>query len=571
MPAPPCPFYAARVGTPSRAEPRIVWLVGMMGAGKSAVGRRLAERLGRRFVDTDAEIEREAGASVAAIFERDGEAGFRARERRAITRAITRSSGRTARDAAVVALGGGAIAQPGAARRLAAAGVVVWLRARPETLARRVGEGPGADTRPLLRGLGTADRLRRLAELAATREPHYATARIVVDTDERSEGEVVEAIVRELSAGAAVAPARRVVPVALGERSYEIHLGSGLLPGAGAEIARLTKATAALVATVPNVGRRYAGPLVRSLREAGLRVGTCTVADGDRNKNLRQAQKLYDALLDFAADRDTVLVVLGGGTIGDLGGFVAATFLRGISFVQVPTTVLAMVDSSIGGKTGVNLPRGKNLVGAFHQPRGVWIDVDVLRSLPVRERSAGLAEVVKKAAIWDAAFFERLERSAEGALALEPGALLPAIERACQIKAEVVARDERESGVRMLLNFGHTLGHAIEALAHYRGVLHGEAVAIGMAFAAGRSEELGLAPPGTRERLAALLGRLGLPLEIPPHPRSAYLRALRVDKKRQESRIRFVALRGIGRAETVPLLPEEIYPPARAARSRRRG
>jgi 3-dehydroquinate synthase len=531
-----------------------VFLVGMMGCGKSSVGRALAARLGRAFVDSDEEVERTARATIAELFAREGEAGFRARERRAIARTAGDRRG------PVVALGGGAIAQPGMADRLARAGTVVWLRASPATLAARVGE---AAERPLLAGRAPAERERRLSELLAERAAHYATAALQVDTDARDVDGVVEAIMAEL------APARRVVPVALGERSYDIHLGAGLLSGAGEEIARITKATQAFVVTAPSVAR-YRAPLLRSLRAAGLKVGACTVPDGDRNKNLRQAARLYDALLDFGADRATVLVVLGGGTVGDLGGFVAATFLRGIPFVQVPTTVLAMVDSSIGGKTGVNLPRGKNLVGSFHQPRGVWIDVEVLRTLPVRERAAGLAEVVKKAAIWDADFFSRLERTAEGALALDPVALVPAIERACQIKAEVVGQDEREAGVRMLLNFGHTLGHAIEALSGYRGLLHGEAVAIGMVFAAGRSEALGLAPPGTRDRIAGLLGRLGLPLEVPSHPRSAYLRALRVDKKRQDARIQFVALRGIGRAETVPLLPEEIVPAARGARRGRR-
>jgi 3-dehydroquinate synthase len=350
------------------------------------------------------------------------------------------------------------------------------------------------------------------------------------------------------------------VPVALGERSYPIHIGSGLLSWLGAEIARQTKATRAAVVTVPAVGRRYAGRLLRSLREAGLEARQVTVRDGDTHKNLREAARLYDALLDFGADRSTVVVALGGGTVGDLAGFAAATFLRGVPFVQVPTTLLAMVDASVGGKVGVNLPRGKNLVGAFHQPRLVGIDVDTLASLPVRERAAGLAEVVKAGLLGDAAFFEQLERSAERVLELEPEALLPAIERACAIKAEIVAEDEREAGRRMLLNLGHTLGHAIEALSHYRGILHGEAVAMGMAFAARRSEALGLCPSGVAGRVEDLLGRLGLPTELPRHPRRAYLSALRVDKKRREARIQFVALRAVGRAETVSLTPAEILP-----------
>jgi 3-dehydroquinate synthase len=219
-----------------------------------------------------------------------------------------------------------------------------------------------------------------------------------------------------------------------------------------------------------------------------------------------------------------------------------------------------MVDASIGGKVAVNLPQGKNLVGAFYQPRLVWIDTTTLRSLPVRERAAGFAEIIKSAAIWDSAFFERLERDAERLMELESKALIPTLERACAIKAEVVSQDEREVGLRQLLNFGHTVGHAIEKLGRYRGLLHGEAVAVGMLIAAQRSEQLGFSPAGTAERIRSLVLRFGLPSELPNYPRSAYLDALKVDKKMADSKIRFVVLRGIGRAGTVPLTPREVLP-----------
>lgn len=361
----------------------------------------------------------------------------------------------------------------------------------------------------------------------------------------------------------------RTVEVELAERSYPIQLGAGILASAGAEIARHTKAHHALVVTVPVVGRRYAPTLMRSLREAGVRVHRIDVPDGDATKNLRQIAKLYDAFIERGADRGTAVVALGGGMVGDLAGFAAASYLRGVPFVQVPTSVLAMVDASIGGKVGVNLRHGKNLVGAFHQPRLVWIDIATLRSLPERERAAGFAEVVKAGAIADADLFARIEESAEALMALEPKALLPVLERACEIKADVVTRDEREGGLRMLLNFGHTTGHAVEKLTGYRKVLHGEAVSMGMVFAARHSERLGLSPPGTAERLEALLARFGLPTELPDFPRRAYLGALRVDKKKRDSRIRFVVLRGIGRAETVPLTPSEILQ-ARTPTKRRR-
>ena len=352
----------------------------------------------------------------------------------------------------------------------------------------------------------------------------------------------------------------RTLRVSLGERSYPIHIGVGTLGEAGAEIAGCTKASQAVVVSVEKVARRHAGTLVGGLRRAGIRASRIIVPDGDATKNLRRVAQLYDAMIEQRCDRTTVVIALGGGMVGDLAGFAAATYLRGVPFVQVPTTLLAMVDASIGGKVGVNLAQGKNLVGAFYQPCLVWIDVATLESLPRRDRVAGASEVIKAAAIWDEAFFTRLERDIEALLDLEPESLLPALERACAIKAEVVSRDERESGLRKLLNFGHSLGHAVETLSRYR-KRHGEAVAIGMAFAARRSEELGFSPGGTAERLAALLRRTGLPTELPEFPRRAYLRALRVDKKSQNARIHYVVLRGLGRAETVPLTPEEIYPP----------
>lgn len=367
------------------------------------------------------------------------------------------------------------------------------------------------------------------------------------------------------------APRPRSVRVALGERSYPIRIGRGTLPELGAEVARRTGASRAVVVTVPEVGRRYAGRVLRSLRAAGIRADRIDVPDGDAAKNLKQLGELYDAFLARGLDRSSCVVTLGGGVVGDLAGYAAASYLRGIPFVQVPTTVLAMVDASIGGKVAVNLPQGKNLVGAFHQPRLVWIDIDVLRSLPVRERAAGFAEAVKAAALWDADYFARLERDAEALLALDEPRLLPALQRACAIKAEVVARDEREAGLRMLLNLGHTLAHAVEVLAGYRGVLHGEAVAMGMVYAGRRSEELDLAPPGTARRLEELLARFGLPTELPPHPRSAYLEALRVDKKSRDSRIRYIALRRIGKAEAVTLTAARILPPAWERRRRARG
>jgi shikimate kinase/3-dehydroquinate synthase len=525
-----------------------LWLTGMMGAGKSAVGEALAAMLGRPFIDLDAEIERSAGARISEIFSREGEHGFRRRERKALDA--------VAGQPAVVALGGGTPAQPGVLARLAATGRTVYLRARLDTLVDRVGD---AAERPLLAGIPARERKAKLRGLLAAREPAYRRAAFTIDTDELAVADVVRAICVWLG-GEPQGDQR--VEVALGERSYTIEIGAGTLAGLGPALRRVVEPTRVFVITNPPVGRRWAGRVMRSLKDAGLRARRFDVPDGERTKSLAQAGRLYDALLEAGADRGSAIVALGGGVVGDLAGFVAATLLRGIPVVQVPTSLLAMVDSSVGGKTGVNVKRGKNLVGAFHQPRLVWIDAATLATLPPRQLRAGLAEVVKHAAIRDAGLFARLEAEAEslGEVA-EPERWVPILARNCAIKAAVVEADEREAGVRMLLNFGHTLGHAVEALARYRGVLHGEAVAMGMAYAARHSERLGLAEIGTAARLVALLERLGLPTALPSHPRRAYLRALAVDKKKRDSRIHFVALRAIGSAETVPLLPREILPP----------
>ena len=317
------------------------------------------------------------------------------------------------------------------------------------------------------------------------------------------------------------------------------------------------------IVSVPEVAKRYAPRLARSLRAAGLRVHRIEVPDGDRSKNLRQVSKLYEAFLDKGMDRSSAVVALGGGVVGDLAGFAAASFLRGIPFVQVPTTLLAMVDASVGGKVGVNLAQGKNLVGAFHQPRLVWVDTSVLLTLPVRQLRAGMAEVIKHGAILDRGFFGQLEDGIDAFLALEPQVLAPLLQRACEIKVDVVMADEREAGLRAQLNFGHTLAHAVEKLSGYRKVLHGEAVAMGMVYAAQRSEDLGHAPTGTRRRLERLILRAGLPVELPDFPRNAYLKAIAVDKKKAGRHIRFVVLRGIGKSGTVSLTPAEIYPSRR--------
>lgn len=350
------------------------------------------------------------------------------------------------------------------------------------------------------------------------------------------------------------------VQVMLADRTYPIRIQPGSLAELGEALSKEFESQRVVVVTSPKVSDAHFGALNTGLKRMHLEADRLLVPDGDRAKTLRHAQKLYDGLLDLGADRQTVLLGLGGGAVCDLAGFVASTFLRGIPLVQAPTTLLAQVDASVGGKTAVNHPRGKNLIGTFYQPKLVWIDPDVLATLPTRELRCGMAEVIKVAALWDADFFSWLEEHVEAVITQDREALTAAISRAVEIKAEIVGLDERESGLRALLNFGHTLAHAIETVNGYRKIKHGEAVAIGMVFAARVSESHAGLDPAASERLQALLSRAGLATELSDwnEQKSAYLRTIAVDKKVKAEKVGFVVLREIGRAEQVSLSPDEI-------------
>lgn len=335
--------------------------------------------------------------------------------------------------------------------------------------------------------------------------------------------------------------------VELGERSYPIHIGAGGLhqPAIWRPAIR---GRHVLVLSNTVVAPLYLEPVLAGLN--GLSHSSLILEDGEKHKSFENVSRVLGALADLGASRDATLITLGGGVIGDLGGFAAACWMRGIDFVQMPTTLLAMVDSSVGGKTGVNLPAGKNLVGAFHQPRAVIIDTATLASLPNREFLAGLAEVIKYGAIGDATFLDWLEQHTEALLKRDAEALDEAIAFSCRYKALVVARDERELGERALLNFGHTFGHAIEAEAGYGQVLHGEAVAIGMLLAARLSASLGLAPMADAEHLQALLNRFDLPIRLPPGlDAQRLLERMILDKKSLSGKLRLILWRGIGKAE----------------------
>jgi 3-dehydroquinate synthase len=343
----------------------------------------------------------------------------------------------------------------------------------------------------------------------------------------------------------------QTVHIDLGERSYPIVIGAGLL-AAPDSWSGLPRAGTAVVVSNVTVAPLYMARVKQALAVHYGRVLEVVLPDGEAHKDWVHLNRVFDELLAQACDRRTVLFALGGGVIGDLTGFAAACYMRGVPFVQIPTTLLAQVDSSVGGKTAVNHPLGKNMIGAFYQPVKVLCDLDVLRSLPEREFSAGLAEVIKYGPIADAGFLDWIEANLPALMARDPVALAHAVRRSCEIKAWVVGQDERESGLRAILNFGHTFGHAIEAGLGYGQWLHGEAVGCGMVLAAELSHRLGLMPADFVVRLRDLIERAGLPVCAPDLGLAKYMELMRVDKKAEDGEIRFVVIESLGRAGMRP-------------------
>jgi shikimate kinase/3-dehydroquinate synthase len=518
---------------------RSILLVGLMGAGKSAIGRRLAVRLGLPFRDADTEIEAAAGMSVAEIFARLGEAAFRDGERRVIARLL-------AGPPSVIATGGGAFvdaATRAAARRHATS---IWLRVPLPILIRRVS---GREGRPLLAGRDAAD---VLAKLSRARNPIYAEADIIVDcSDEPAEGTTG----RVLAALAAHAKPLAVT-VELGARSYQVLIGEGLLARAGKHAAPCVAGRRALVVADRNVAALHLPALRQGLADTGFPLIEVLVEPGEASKSFACLESVMRTALAAGIDRRTVVFGLGGGVVGDLAGFAAATLLRGLDFVQVPTSLLAQVDSSVGGKTGINLPEGKNLVGAFHQPRLVLADTAVLGTLPRRELAAGYAEIYKAGLIADPDLASWCEKNALRLLAGDGVVQAEAVAAAVAFKANVVAADELEqdsSGGRALLNLGHTFAHAFEAEFGYDGsLLHGEAVALGLCLAFALSARMGLCAEADAARVRSHVAACGLPSSPRdlPRPLSAerLIRHMRRDKKARDGAMVFILARGIGQA-----------------------
>src|SRR5271156_6003348 len=523
---------------------RSVVLVGMMGAGKTSVGKRLAAKLGLPFVDADAEIEAGAQLTISEIFERFGELYFREGERKVIARLLNGGP-------LVLATGGGAFMNATTRENIAKHGVSIWLKPSFDILLARVRK---KSNRPLLKTADPEQPLRRLLE---ERTPTYALADFTIESVDGSHDTVVDAILRRLEAalGHDVAPvhdARRKVEVPLGARAYSILIGPGVFDGAGAEIARIAPGVHCAIVTDARVAPLYLDRLSASLDQAGLRSTPIVCPPGEATKGYAEFARVCDALIEARIERRDVVIALGGGGIGDLAGFCAASLRRGVRLVQIPTTLLAQVDSSVGGKTGINSRRGKNLVGAFHQPSLVLADTTCLNSLSERDFRAGFAEVVKYGLIGDRGFFEFLESNWRDVFAGGP-ARTEAIAISCAAKARVVAADETEQGERALLNLGHTFGHALEKLTDYdpARLVHGEGVAIGMALAFRFSRDLGLCSGQDATRVEAHLKAVGLPTRIGdiPHFKAdsgSLLAAMRQDKKVERGKLTFILARGIG-------------------------
>ena len=522
---------------------RSVVLIGMMGAGKTSVGKRLAAKLALPFVDADAEIEAGAQLTISEIFERFGEAYFRDGERKVIARLLNGGP-------LVLATGGGAFMNPVTRDNIAARGVSIWLKPDFDILLARVRK---KSNRPLLKTADPEQTLRRLLE---ERSPTYALADFTIESLDGSHDSVVEAILRRLAACNDDVPpfprARRRVEVPLGARAYSILIGPGLIDQAGVEIAKIAPRVNCAVVTDARVAPLYLERLTESLHQAGLRSTSIICPPGEATKRYAEFARVSDALIEARIERRDVVIALGGGVIGDLAGFCAATLRRGVRLVQIPTTLLAQVDSSVGGKTGINSRHGKNLVGAFHQPSLVLADTTALDTLSERDFRAGYAEVVKYGLICDRRFFEFLESNWRETFAGGP-TRAEAIAISCAAKARIVAADETEQGERALLNLGHTFGHAFESLTHYDSsrLVHGEGVAIGMASAFRFSRDLGLCSGQDTTRVEAHLKALGLPTrmgDIPGFEASAddILAAMRQDKKVERGRLTFILVRGIG-------------------------
>ena len=565
------------------SELKRVVLIGFSATGKSILAPFIAHRLGWHVVDLDVEIERSAERTIPQIFESEGETGFRAREHQAVRDA-------SAHDGVVIATGGGVWLNSDSRSLLAEGGFVVTLEARAATILARYAETEqgATEVRPMLAG---ADPRRRVETLKAARQPFYALSDLTVHTDEIEIGEAVDEIVeavqrrskgvlasdarlREMRNGPGVEPPVSVdygpdvgCVVDAGSARYPVYCAWGLLERSGDTLDRLGLRGRVFLIADQAIIESHGSTALKSLEAVGRSVESYAVPSGEASKSLASLDALYGWLSSHRAERRDIIFALGGGVTTDLAGTVAATYLRGMPLVHAPTTVLGMVDAAIGGKVAIDLPSGKNLVGAFYQPRAVLADVATLATLPPRELRSGFAEVIKHGLIRDEAMLDLLDESADALL--DPAAgltdesrrqlLVDVITRNQAIKAAVVSADERESDIRAILNYGHTLGHAIEAVTGYSAVLHGEAVAMGMVAVAEMGCSLGLIDEALVARHRRLIERFGLPTQSPPGlGRAEIVEAMSRDKKVVGGKQRWILLESVGNPIVRDDVPAEV-------------
>ncbi|MBV6397385.1 MAG: 3-dehydroquinate synthase [Anaerolineales bacterium] len=495
-----------------------LFLYGPPGTGKSTVGKILAANLNLAFVDLDRLIETKAGLSIPEIMDRKGEAAFRELEAETLSTLMGWSD-------AVIALGGGALLRESNRRTAESNGSVVLLTAKFETLLERVKRAP--EKRPLLAG----DAEKKLSALLAQRGAHYASFPLQLCVDEKS---------AEQNARDAQILLGRFHLSAMS--AYEVRVETV------EQIANLFRALDLqnpIIVTDENVAPHHAGSVVNSLTQAGFNTPLVILPAGEAHKNLETVNQLWHRFLEAGLDRKTTVIALGGGVVSDLAGFAASTYMRGVNWIALPTTLLAMADAALGGKTGFDLPEGKNLIGSFHAPRLVLADPQTLATLPERELRAGMAEVVKHGVIADPNLFEMCKRGMDWVRQN----LEVVVKRAMAVKIQVIEDDPYERGFRAALNAGHTVGHAVELVSRFE-LMHGEAIAIGLVAETRYAERIGLASAGLADQIAATLSALGLPTEIPPEfSREDILRAMRVDKKKSAQSIRFALPTQIGHVE----------------------
>jgi 3-dehydroquinate synthase len=503
-------------------------LTGFMGTGKTSVGKKLSRKLGWKFIDTDIVIEEREGRPISLIFKESGEDYFRRIEQSTIAEVSKMRN-------VVIATGGGVIKNKENVANLGRRGIIVWLKASPEIILKRVMLEGGK--RPLL---NVDEPLNEINQLLSARVPLYEQADTVVDTNYITPEETAQEITERLGIDA------ENITVSLGDRSYEIVIRSKILQILGLRLKEFRPSRVAIVSN-KTVFPLYRDALLKSFRQHNIDAELIIIPDGEEYKDFLWTYYIYGQLLKARFDRNSILIAVGGGVVGDITGFVASTYMRGIRYIQVPTTLLSQVDSSVGGKTGVNHPIGKNMIGAFYQPSLVLVDVDTLRTLPPREFFAGMAEIIKYGIISDRGLFHYLRSNREGIVSLGDN-VIRIIHQSCRIKADIVSKDERETGLRAILNFGHTVGHAVETVTGYKRFLHGEAVAIGMCAAARLAVKMGILKSEEAGDIKEVIEMYQLPVDIPSDLNvNDLMHAISVDKKAMAGRLKFILPESIGK------------------------